>query len=197
MWTPCKSGALAGGGRADVRLRGLFDPAGDPPEREWLTAAAGLLAHRGPDDAGFLTEPGVGLAFRRLSIVDLAGGHQPLPNEDGTVRIVYNGEVYNHEELRRELEALGHRFRTRCDTEAILHAYEQWGEELRKAANGAGPLVRVRFASAKGPHKVLFAFPGVRRSVHLPGLSSTSRWATRPRRPRCSRASRSCLRPIT
>src|SRR5882672_7223796 len=106
-----------------------FDPEGGRPERAWLESAADALAHRGPDDSGFHIEDGVGLAFRRLSIVDVATGAQPLANEDGSVRIVYNGEVYNHAELRRELEAKGHRYHTRSDTESLVHAYEEWGEE--------------------------------------------------------------------
>jgi asparagine synthase (glutamine-hydrolysing) len=85
------------------------------------------IAHRGPDDHGYHLRPRVGLAHRRLSIVDLAGGRQPLANEDDTVWIVFNGEIYNHLELRRQLVARGHRFRTRSDTEAIVHAYEEWG----------------------------------------------------------------------
>ena len=83
--------------------------------------------HRGPDDGGVHTEPGVGLAHRRLSIIDLSGGHQPLFNEDGSVAVVYNGEIYNFHELSEELLAAGHRFRTRCDTEVLVHAWEEWG----------------------------------------------------------------------
>jgi asparagine synthase (glutamine-hydrolysing) len=94
-----------------------------------LSAAAGTLTHRGPDDAGYHREPGLGLAFRRLSIVDLAGGHQPMSNEDGSVWIAYNGEIYNHAELRARLEARGHRYRTHSDTESIVHAYEEWGDD--------------------------------------------------------------------
>ena len=86
-----------------------------------------VIRHRGPDDEGFRVEPGVALGMRRLSIIDVAGGHQPIANEDGTIWIVFNGEVYNFRELRAELEAAGHRFSTSTDTEAIVHAYEQWG----------------------------------------------------------------------
>lgn len=85
--------------------------------------------HRGPDGSGVHLEPGVGFGHRRLSIIDLAGGAQPLYNEDGTVVVTFNGEIYNFKELVRELEAHGHRFRTRCDTEVIVHAWEQWGAE--------------------------------------------------------------------
>ncbi|BAZ94696.1 amidotransferase 1, exosortase A system-associated [Thiohalobacter sp. COW1] len=87
-----------------------------------------LQFHRGPDEGGVHVEPGVGLAHRRLSIIDLSGGHQPLFNEDGSVAVVYNGEIYNFHELTDELIKAGHRFRTRCDTEVIVHAWEEWGE---------------------------------------------------------------------
>jgi len=85
------------------------------------------LEHRGPDDEGYFQLPGIGLGHRRLSIIDLSGGHQPLFNEDETVCVVFNGEIYNFMELASELTAKGHRFRTRCDTEAIVHAWEEWG----------------------------------------------------------------------
>lgn len=104
-----------------------------------LTAAlrrmAHAIAHRGPDDDGFLETQArggglrIGLAHRRLSIIDLASGHQPLGNEDGSVQIVFNGEIYNFQQLRAELIAAGHAFRTRSDTETIVHAYEQWGAD--------------------------------------------------------------------
>jgi asparagine synthase (glutamine-hydrolysing) len=84
--------------------------------------------HRGPDEGGQHIEAGVGLAHRRLSIIDLSTGQQPLFNEDGSVVVVFNGEIYNFQELARELAALGHRFRTHSDTEVIVHAWEQWGE---------------------------------------------------------------------
>lgn len=92
-----------------------------------LQRIAESLAHRGPDDAGYFVGEGAGLAARRLSIIDLAGGHQPLSNEDGSVWLAYNGEVYNAPELRATLEAAGHRFKTYTDSETIVHAYEQWG----------------------------------------------------------------------
>jgi len=83
--------------------------------------------HRGPDDDGYHVEPGVGLAHRRLSIIDLSAGKQPLYNEDQSVVVVYNGEIYNFQTLRAQLESTGHRFRTRTDTEVIVHAWEEWG----------------------------------------------------------------------
>src|SRR5205085_11951840 len=103
------------------------------------------LAHRGPDGEGFWlsADPGrvlaadgidrdatIALAHRRLSIVDLAGGAEPLPNEDRTVWVSFNGEIYNQLELRAELERAGHRFGTRCDTEVLVHGWEEWGEGL-------------------------------------------------------------------
>ena len=87
-----------------------------------------VIRHRGPDDEGIHVEPGAGLGMRRLSIIDLSTGHQPIHNEDRTVWLVFNGEIYNYRELRRDLEAAGHRFYTSSDTESIVHAYEQWGE---------------------------------------------------------------------
>jgi asparagine synthase (glutamine-hydrolysing) len=98
-------------------------------ERLRLPAMRDVLAHRGPDGTGEWSDARAALGHRRLSIVDLATGGQPLSNEDGTIWITYNGEIYNHQELRRELEAAGHRYRTRCDTESIVHAYEEWGDD--------------------------------------------------------------------
>ncbi len=100
--------------------RGAVDPGR-------LAAMSATLEHRGPDSDGTFFTDGVGLAARRLAIIDLAGGDQPIANEDGTIHIVQNGEIYNFEELLRELERAGHRFRTRSDTEVIVHAYEEWG----------------------------------------------------------------------
>lgn len=94
------------------------------------------MTHRGPDDEGFYVGGGIFMGMRRLSIIDLAGGQQPIWNEDHTCCIVYNGELYNFLDLRPELEACGHRFRTRSDTEVILHSYEQWGPECSKHFNG-------------------------------------------------------------
>jgi len=93
-----------------------------------LTAMADSIAHRGPDDDGYFISGQIGLGFRRLSIIDLAGGHQPLSNEDGTVWIVFNGEIYNYQELREALLTRGHVFRTKTDTEVIVHLYEEYGE---------------------------------------------------------------------
>src|SRR5215217_1771276 len=86
-------------------------------ERDTLDAMCRVIRHRGPDDQGVYHQPGVGLGMRRLSIIDLAGGHQPIGNEDQTVWVVFNGEIYNYRELRAELERSGHRFATSSDTE--------------------------------------------------------------------------------
>ena len=110
-------------------ITGIFDTRSrrDIP-RGVLVAMNDAIAHRGPDDDGFHFEAGVGLGHRRLSIIDLSTGHQPLYNEDGTVGVVFNGEIYNYQELVVELSARGHVFRTRSDTEVIVHAWEEWGE---------------------------------------------------------------------
>ena len=99
-------------------------------DRSRLLAMTDFLTHRGPDDSGIFLNPTVGLGHRRLSIVDVGGGHQPMTNEDGTVWIVYNGEIYNHLDLRPGLEARGHRYRTKTDTETIIHLYEEKGERF-------------------------------------------------------------------
>ena len=91
-----------------------------------------VIAHRGPDADGFYVGRGIGLGHRRLSIIDLSTGDQPLANEDGTIWVVFNGEIYNFAEIRAELERVGHHFRTHTDTEAIVHAYEEWGERARR-----------------------------------------------------------------
>ena len=95
-----------------------------------------VIRHRGPDDEGIHVEPGAGLGMRRLSIIDLSGGRQPIHNETGTIWVVFNGEIYNYRELRAELEAHGHRFSTSSDTETIVHAYEQWGEQAFSRLRG-------------------------------------------------------------
>jgi asparagine synthase (glutamine-hydrolysing) len=112
-----------------------FDP-DRPIDRERLAAMTAVIAHRGPDSDGFHVSNGVGLGFRRLSIIDLATGDQPLANEDGTIWVVFNGEIYNFAEIRSELEASGHRFRTHSDTEVIVHAYEQWGDRAVERFRG-------------------------------------------------------------
>src|SRR5438132_1642495 len=104
-----------------------FDAA-NPIDRERLTAMTAVLAHRGPDADGFYVHEGIGLGHRRLSIIDLATGDQPLANEDRTIWVTFNGEIYNFADIRQRLERAGHRFRTHSDTEVIVHAYEEWGD---------------------------------------------------------------------
>jgi len=103
---------------------------------ETLGRMAAAIRHRGPDGYGFYAGQRVGFAHVRLSIVDIAGGAQPLTNEGGQVIVTYNGEIYNHPELRRELESRGHTFRTRCDTEVLVHGYEEWGVDILRRLNG-------------------------------------------------------------
>ena len=105
-------------------------------DKELLVRMRDCLVHRGPDDSGLFLDQNVGLGHRRLSIVDVAAGHQPMTNEDGTLHIIYNGEIYNHADFRAELEAAGHVYQTRCDTETILHLYEEHGERCVERLRG-------------------------------------------------------------
>src|SRR6266487_359007 len=97
-------------------------------DRAVLQRMTDAMVHRGPDDEGFHLADGIGLGARRLSIIDVSGGHQPITNEDGTVVVVFNGEIYNHRDLRTRLETQGHRFATRSDTEVLVHLYEEYGD---------------------------------------------------------------------
>ncbi len=118
-------------------IAGIFDTQARRPINAALLAQMNqTLFHRGPDDGGLHIEPGVGLAHRRLSIIDLSGGHQPLFNEDQSVVVVYNGEIYNFQLLIKELSAAGHSFATHCDTEVIVHAWEEWGERCVERFRG-------------------------------------------------------------
>jgi asparagine synthase (glutamine-hydrolysing) len=118
-------------------ISGIVDLTGQRPIDEALVRRMnGAIAHRGPDGDGFHFEPGVGIGHRRLSIIDLEGGKQPLYNEDGTVLVSYNGEIFNYQEVERELIARGHTFHTRCDTEVLVHAWEEWGEQSVRRFNG-------------------------------------------------------------
>lgn len=115
---------------------GLLARRGRPVDEAALKSMADAIVHRGPDDEGFFVDGIAGLGFRRLSIIDVEGGHQPLTNEDETVWVVFNGEIYNYKELRRELEGKGHRFRTMTDTEVIVHLYEELGEGFVERLRG-------------------------------------------------------------
>lgn len=115
---------------------GVVSIDGIPVKRASLARMNHQIVHRGPDDEGFFVEGNVGLAARRLSIIDIATGHQPISNEDESLWIVYNGEIYNHKELRRDLETKGHKYRTNCDTETIVHLYEEYGRNCVKLLRG-------------------------------------------------------------
>ncbi|MCW7541671.1 asparagine synthase (glutamine-hydrolyzing) [Aquabacterium sp. A7-Y] len=116
-------------------IAGIHSPGSTPP-RELLQAMIRQLHHRGPDARGVWAQGPIGLAHARLSIVDLEGGTQPMHSEDGSLSLVFNGEIFNHVELRRELQALGHRFRTRSDTEVLLHLYQRHGDSFVDHLNG-------------------------------------------------------------
>jgi asparagine synthase (glutamine-hydrolysing) len=170
------------------------DPA-RPVERSVLRAMGDSIAHRGPDAEGFWAEPGLGLVHRRLSIIDLSGGDQPIGNEGGSVQVVFNGEIYNFQELRAGLERQGHQFRTRSDTEVLVHLYEEEGEQLvrrlrgmfafalwdRRAKRlvlardrvGIKPLYLYRDAEKLvfgSELKAILAHPGVERAIDAAGL---------------------------
>ena len=117
-------------------ISGIFDLSGNPINADLLERMTSIIHHRGPDGDGRHVDHEVGLGHRRLSIIDVGGGGQPIGNEDGKLQIVFNGEIYNFIELRKELEAFGHVFRTKSDTEVIVHAYEQWGLDCVKRFNG-------------------------------------------------------------
>jgi asparagine synthase (glutamine-hydrolysing) len=118
-------------------ITGIVDLQGTRPiDEDILHRMNDALTHRGPDGSGYHIEPGVGFGHRRLSIIDLEGGRQPLYNEDESVVVTYNGEIYNFQELAQELAGLGHTFRTHCDTEVVVHAWEEWGEACLERFNG-------------------------------------------------------------
>src|SRR5437868_14460913 len=108
----------------------------EPVEPEKIRRMTGSIRHRGPDDEGYLISGPLGLGFRRLSIIDLAGGHQPMSDVEETVLVIFNGEIYNYRELRAELRSKGHEFRTNSDTEVIIHGYKEWGAEVLNHLNG-------------------------------------------------------------
>jgi asparagine synthase (glutamine-hydrolysing) len=114
---------------------GIHDPNGNIDDN-LIRRMSDVLTHRGPDDEGYHVEEQVGLGFKRLSIIDLEMGNQPMANEDGSIWIVYNGETYNFPSLKEELASKGHQFRTKSDTEVIIHGYEEWGEDVVKRLNG-------------------------------------------------------------
>jgi asparagine synthase (glutamine-hydrolysing) len=120
-------------------IAGIYAADGRPVEPGVLKRMGDAIAHRGPDGEGFFTDsgrPSVGILNRRLAVIDVDGGAQPITTDDGAFTIVYNGELFNTDELRRELEGYGHRFRTHCDTEVVLHGYVQWGKDVLDRLNG-------------------------------------------------------------
>jgi asparagine synthase (glutamine-hydrolysing) len=163
--------------------------------RNILRAMAGKIAHRGPDAEGLWTAPGVGLAHRRLSIIDLSSGDQPIGNEDGTIQVVFNGEIYNYLDLKSRLEQKGHRFRTHSDTEVLVHLYEEAGDEMVTQLRGMfafalwdQPRQRLLLARDRVGQKPLYycvvgdsllfaselkallTYPGVRRDIDVESL---------------------------
>src|SRR5437899_7151690 len=108
----------------------------DPVQPETIRRMTESIRHRGPDDEGYFISGAVGLGFRRLSIIDLAGGHQPMSDPEETIWVILNGEIYNFKELRVQLEKRGHCFRTNSDTEVIVHGYKEWGAEVLNHLNG-------------------------------------------------------------
>ena len=168
----------------------LFADPSRSPLTPVLQAMAASIAHRGPDAEGVWTAPGVGLVHRRLAIIDLEGGDQPIGNEDGAIQVILNGEIYNYQELRAELAGKGHRFRTKSDTEVIAHGYEEEGEKilgrlrgmfaialwdgrqrkllLARDRVGIKPLYVYRDAEKLlfgSELKAILAYPGIRRDV--------------------------------
>ncbi|MDW5265948.1 MULTISPECIES: asparagine synthase (glutamine-hydrolyzing) [Acidobacteriaceae] len=130
---------------------GVFNRNGGPVAPELIQRMGSVLQHRGPDGEGRYISNEIGLGHRRLSIIDVAGGSQPIANEDGTLHIIFNGEIYNYIELREELLKAGHIFKTRSDTEVILHGYEEWGTACVERFNGI-----FAFAIWSGINKSLF-----------------------------------------
>ncbi|MBA3838039.1 MAG: asparagine synthetase B, partial [Zymomonas sp.] len=118
-------------------IAGLFYPDTPKPiDPQRITAMTDAQAHRGPDGSGVWVAPGIGLGHRRLSIIDLGGGAQPMHSKDGRLSVSYNGEIYNFKEVRAELEARGAQFRTDSDTEVLLHGWAAWGPAMLDRLNG-------------------------------------------------------------
>ena len=110
-------------------IAGFINTDGAPVDTRLIRRMTDVIAHRGPDGSGYYTRGEVALGHRRLSIIDLDSGGQPMSNEDDSLWITYNGEIFNHADIRPELEAAGHHYKSHCDTETIVHAYEQWGDQ--------------------------------------------------------------------
>ena len=117
-------------------IAGLWHPDKRPPDAAALRRMTRALTHRGPDEEGYFEQPGIALGHRRLSIIDLSTGQQPLCNEDGTIWVSFNGEIFNYVELREDLVKRGHTFKTRSDTEVFVHLYEEKGIDFVEDLNG-------------------------------------------------------------
>ena len=149
-------------------IAGVFDRSGRPVPGELVERMSSVLAHRGPDGSGSYVCGEIGLGHRRLSIIDLGGGQQPITNEDGTLHLIFNGEIYNYIELREELVKQGHIFKTKSDTEVIIHGYEEWGLDCVNRFNGIfafalwdGKLKRLFLARDHlGVKPLYYALPG-------------------------------------
>jgi asparagine synthase (glutamine-hydrolysing) len=159
------------------------------PERDVIDRMVERLHHRGPDDTGVVTLPGVALGLKRLSIIDVAGGRQPIQNEDGLVTFVGNGEIYNFRDLRAELEAKGHRFRTGSDMEVVVHGYEEWGDRVTERLGGQfafalwdGPRQRLLAARDRAGEKPLYYYEGKEDIVFASEIKSLLSRAEIPRR---------------
>jgi asparagine synthase (glutamine-hydrolysing) len=126
-----------------------------PPDPALLATMTARIAHRGPDGEGFFEHPAASLGHRRLAIIDPEGGHQPAGTDDGRLQLTYNGEVYNFRELREELRAAGHGFHTECDTEVVLHAYDEWGTDCFARFNGMWALAILDLRDDTSPRLVL------------------------------------------
>ena len=138
-------------------IAGFVNRAGLQADRGIVERMTATLAHRGPDGDGIYCDGPVALGHRRLSIIDVAGGAQPMSNEDGSIWVSYNGELYNEPALRAELEAKHHRYRTSCDTESLVHLYEEEGPEFVRRLNGMFALAiwdrrREQAGARAGPH---------------------------------------------
>jgi asparagine synthase (glutamine-hydrolysing) len=159
------------------------------PDRQQIDRMVERLHHRGPDDVGVVTRPGVGLGLKRLSIIDVAGGRQPLNNEDSSITFVGNGEIYNYRVLREELIGHGHRFATGSDMEVVVHGYEVWGDGVVNRLNGQfafalwdGPRQRLLAARDRAGEKPLYYFEGADDIVFASEIKALLTRADIPRR---------------
>ncbi|HAO19925.1 MAG TPA: asparagine synthase (glutamine-hydrolyzing), partial [Desulfobacteraceae bacterium] len=167
-------------------ISGIFHLNGQPVEKNDIETMNQTMIHRGPDGQGIFTQSEIGLGHRRLSIIDLEAGKQPMSNADGSIQVVFNGEIYNYLELKKELEAKGYQFRTRSDTESIIYAYEAYGDRFVEKLRGMfaiglwdsrnKKLILTRDRVGKKPlyyyldqHRIVFASE-LKAVIALPGI---------------------------